>query len=224
MAGLWGLHRGLGRTSRASNIWRICAGPVGLSAPGVANGRVGQKAWPRVDERRVRRRQELGDGWDDVSSHPHRSPQVVSRRLSDGPRQARRLSQVSAAGAGVAYQTASTVAHKRRHGLSQDPARPLHGLLEADESFIGGRGHSTKYADKSLVVAAIEKPPAPKNKQGQHRRPVTRQHGFFAGRASGTRLSSSCCEAIARRSICSARRGCSRNSRGAYWNARWAPI
>jgi hypothetical protein len=26
-----------------------------------------------------------------------------------------------------------------RHGLSEDPSRPLHGFLEADETFIGGR-------------------------------------------------------------------------------------
>jgi hypothetical protein len=30
---------------------------------------------------------------------------------------------------GVAYQTAWTMAHKLRHGLSENPARPLHGLL-----------------------------------------------------------------------------------------------
>jgi transposase-like protein len=29
---------------------------------------------------------------------------------------------------GVTYQTAWTMAHKLRHGLSEDPARPLHGL------------------------------------------------------------------------------------------------
>jgi hypothetical protein len=40
---------------------------------------------------------------------------------------------------GVAYQTAWTMAHKLRHGLSENPARRLHGLLEADETFIGGR-------------------------------------------------------------------------------------
>src|SRR6202049_3095237 len=39
----------------------------------------------------------------------------------------------------VAYQTAWTMAHKLRHGLSEDPARPLSGFLEADETFIGGR-------------------------------------------------------------------------------------
>src|ERR1700752_4947888 len=40
----------------------------------------------------------------------------------------------------VAYQTAWTMAHKLRHGLSEDPARPLHGFLDADETFIGGPG------------------------------------------------------------------------------------
>ena len=40
----------------------------------------------------------------------------------------------------VAYQTAWTMAHKLRHGLSEDPSRPLRGFLEADETFIGGRG------------------------------------------------------------------------------------
>src|SRR5437764_344569 len=39
---------------------------------------------------------------------------------------------------GVAYQTAWTMAHKLRHGLSEDPSRPLHGFLGADETFIGG--------------------------------------------------------------------------------------
>jgi hypothetical protein len=34
----------------------------------------------------------------------------------------------------VAYQTAWTMAHKLRHGLSKDWARPLRGFLEADET------------------------------------------------------------------------------------------
>jgi hypothetical protein len=34
-----------------------------------------------------------------------------------------------------------------------------------------------------LVVAAVEKVPAPKNKKGKHRHAVKRQHGFFAGNA-----------------------------------------
>lgn len=72
----------------------------------------------------------------------------------------------------VAYQTAWTIAHKLRHGLSENPARPLRGFLEADETFIGGRGdatsrgRSTASPDKSLIVAAVEKVPALKNKKG----------------------------------------------------------
>ena len=75
---------------------------------------------------------------------------------------------------GVAYQTAWTIAHKLRHGLNEDPARRLRGFLEADETFIGGRGNptsrgrSTANPDKSLVVAAVEKVSAPKNKKGKH--------------------------------------------------------
>src|SRR6201995_2238181 len=90
---------------------------------------------------------------------------------------------------GVAYQTAWTMAHKLRHGLSEDPSRPLHGFLEADETFIGGRGDparpgpSTPNPAKSLVVVAVEKVAAPKNRSGKHGHAVKRQHGFFAGDA-----------------------------------------
>ncbi len=89
---------------------------------------------------------------------------------------------------GVAYQTAWTIAHKLRHGLSEDGAVPLSGLIEADETFIGGRGdpaspgRSTANPDKSLVVAAIEKVPVPR-KNGKHGHAVKRQHGFYAGAA-----------------------------------------
>ena len=88
---------------------------------------------------------------------------------------------------GVAYQTAWTLTHKLRHGLSEDPARPLSGLLEADETYIGGRGdpaspgRSTASSDKSLVVAVVEKVPAPKTKTGIHGHAIRRQHGFHAG-------------------------------------------
>jgi hypothetical protein len=90
---------------------------------------------------------------------------------------------------GVAYQTAWTMAHKLRHGLSEDPSRPLHGFLEAYETFIGGRGNpaspgrSAAKANKSLVVAAVEKVPAPKNRSRNYGHAVERLHGFFAGDA-----------------------------------------
>lgn len=87
----------------------------------------------------------------------------------------------------VAYQTAWTIAHKLRHGLSEDPARPIAGFLEADETYIGGRGNpaspgrSLDNPDKSLAVLAVEKVPAPKAKAAGHA--VQRQHGFYAGAA-----------------------------------------
>src|SRR3954469_25317629 len=86
------------------------------------------------------------------------------------------------------------MAHKLRHGLSEDSARPLGGLLEADETFIGGRGdptsrgRSTANPDKSLVAAAVEKVPAPHNQNGKSGHAVKRQHGFFAGNARIARL------------------------------------
>ena len=113
----------------------------------------------------------IGDRRNGIPPDADRSDQVVSCRLSDGPRQAWRLAKFLQRELGVAYQTAWTMAHKLRHGLSEDPSRPLHGFLEADETFIGGRGNpkspgrSTANPDKSLVVAAVEKVPAPKNRQ-----------------------------------------------------------
>ncbi len=88
---------------------------------------------------------------------------------------------------GVAYQTAWTIAHKLRHGLSEDPARPIGGFLEADETYVGGRGDPTspgrslENPDKSLVVAAVEKVAAPRNKAGEHAHAIKRQQGFYAG-------------------------------------------
>jgi transposase-like protein len=88
---------------------------------------------------------------------------------------------------GVAYQTAWTIAHKLRHGLSEAPARPVGGFLEADETYIGGRGDPTspgrslENPDKSLVAAVVEKVAAPRNKAGKHGHAVARQHGFYAG-------------------------------------------
>ena len=83
----------------------------------------------------------------------------------------------------VAYQTAWTMAHKLRHGLSEDSGRSLRGFLEADETFIGGRGdptsrgRSTANPEKSLVVAAVEKVPAPQNRNGKHGHAVSGSTG-----------------------------------------------
>src|SRR5262249_34142126 len=61
---------------------------------------------------------------------------------------------------GVAYQTAWTMAHKLRHGLSEDPSRPLHGFLEADETFIGGRGDPTSPGEPERKARARGQAPA----------------------------------------------------------------
>ena len=59
----------------------------------------------------------------------------------------------------MAYQTAWTMPHKLSRGLSEDPSRPLHGFLEAEETLIGGcgdptsPGRSTANPDKTGVVA-----------------------------------------------------------------------
>jgi hypothetical protein len=43
--------------------------------------------------------------------------------------------------------------------------------------------YPTANPDKSLVAAAVEKVPAPKNRSGKHGPAVKRQQGFFAGNA-----------------------------------------
>jgi hypothetical protein len=47
---------------------------------------------------------------------------------------------------GVAYHTASPIAHKLRHGLNADRSPPSHALFDADETFIAGRGDPTSHA------------------------------------------------------------------------------
>src|SRR5580704_9887540 len=66
--------------------------------------------------------------------------------------------------------------------LPTTPRRPVQtGRLRRGDPT--SRGRSTVSPDKSLVVAAVEKAPAPKNKPGKHGHAVKRQHGFFAGNA-----------------------------------------
>ena len=169
---------------------------AGLRWPGgfVCGGCGGREAWrlktrPRVYECRACHRQESVT----AGTVLHRTRTGPSKWFLAAYLMARDKRGVSAKflqrELEVAYQTAWTMAHKLRHGLSEDPARPLHGLLEADETFIGGRrdptspGRSTKSPDKSLVVAAIEKVSAPKNENGKHGHAAKRQHGLFAGGA-----------------------------------------
>jgi transposase-like protein len=101
-----------------------------------------------------------------VSSDADRPREVVSCRLSDGPRQAWCLGQIPAAGTGGGLPD----------GLD-------HGAQVASRGDRTSLGRSTANPDKSLVVAAVEKVPAPKNRKRKHGHAVKRQHGFFAGNA-----------------------------------------
>jgi transposase-like protein len=75
---------------------------------------------------------------------------------------------------GVTYQTAWTMAHKLRHGLSEDPARPLRGFLEADETFIGGRGDPTSAAAaRPAPTRAWSSPPSRRCRHQRTRREST---------------------------------------------------
>ena len=62
---------------------------------------------------------------------------------------------------GVAYQTAWTMAHKLRHGLSEDPARPLHGFLEADRpSSAAAAIRAVAVAARRALIRALLSPPS----------------------------------------------------------------
>ena len=88
---------------------------------------------------------------------------------------------------GLRYETAWTTAHKLRHGLGEDDARVLGGLVEADETYVRGRGDAasrgrgTGLPDKSRIVAALERRPVTRRAKRKHRHAVKRQHGFRAG-------------------------------------------
>src|SRR6516165_4333610 len=132
----------------------------------------------------------ISDRWNGVASpDADRSDQVVFRRLSDGPRQARGFGQVSAA------RTRCGVSDGLDHGAQAAPWSER-GSVASATRLSGSRrdlhwwprqpekpGRSTANPDKSLVVAAVEKVPAPKNRSGKHGHAVKRQHGFFAGDA-----------------------------------------
>ena len=64
------------------------------------------------------------------------------------------------------YDTAWLMAPKLRHALSERPEYPLHGLIEIDESYYGGRGKPESRGrgladpNKSLMAIAVEAVPA----------------------------------------------------------------
>jgi transposase-like protein len=73
------------------------------------------------------------------------------------------------------------MAHKLRHALSESSDLQLRDFVEVDETFYGGKGEPAhrgrgKDADRSLVVAVLERIPAA---QKQHK--GIRKQGFVAG-------------------------------------------
>ena len=89
----------------------------------------------------------------------------------------------------VAYQTAWTMAHKLRHGLSEEPSRPLHGFwkrtrpLSAAAATLQVPAAAPPTLTRAWSSRLSKKVPAPKNRSRKHGHAVKRQHGFFAGNA-----------------------------------------
>jgi len=70
---------------------------------------------------------------------------------------------------GLRYETAWTIAHKLRHGLTDNPEFKLSQFIEIDETFYGGRRQKgnrgrSKAPGKSIIVVAVEKRVAPKGR------------------------------------------------------------
>lgn len=59
---------------------------------------------------------------------------------------------------GVTYKTAWFMAHRIRFAMGDDPKKPLKGVVEVDETFVGGKGDMrTKHQRKTPVVALVER-------------------------------------------------------------------
>jgi transposase-like protein len=61
---------------------------------------------------------------------------------------------------GVAYRTAWFLGHRIRAAMEDDAPVPLTGIVEIDETFIGGRSRETgqgPHADKVMVLGAIQR-------------------------------------------------------------------
>ena len=72
----------------------------------------------------------IGDGGDGVSSDADGPREVVVAAYLMGRDRRGVSAKFLQRELAVAYQTAWTMAHKLRHGLSEDPSRPLRGFLE----------------------------------------------------------------------------------------------
>ena len=149
--------RGFLTTPRVPRIWRVCAGQM-VSMSGLRR-RSGMADLDAALEVRRLWAQDLGHGRDDLSSHPHAAEHVVCRDLAGDLAEERGLGTESARHArpgllrdrvGVAAQAAP------RDGPSR--TRAAGGVVEVDESFVGGRATGKRGAstDKVPVMIAVE--------------------------------------------------------------------
>src|ERR1700730_16065041 len=131
----------------------------------------------------------IGDRRNGVSADANRSDQVVSRRLSDGPRQARGFGQVSAA------RTGGGVSDGLDHGAQAAP-RAERGSVASAARLSGSRRDLhwwPRRPDKPRSQhgqprqepgrRCRRKGAGAKNRSGKHGHAVRRQHGFLAGDA-----------------------------------------
>lgn len=85
---------------------------------------------------------------------------------------------------GLHYATAWTMLHKLRRSLASPGEHPLHGVVEVDETYYGGKGSSGSGGrslandNKMLIVMAVERKLAPPRKM-----PGIKGTGFVAGNA-----------------------------------------
>lgn len=96
------------------------------------------------------------------------------------------------------YATAWNLLHKIRRALANPDALALQGVVEVDETYYGGKGspnskgRSLANNNKMLIVMAIERKLAPRNKM-----PGIKKSGFVAGNAKVAMIPSASSEDIA---------------------------
>jgi transposase-like protein len=107
-------------------------------------------------EMRGVRAQDVGDRRDDLSPHSHAADHVVCRYLVGHPQKngasAQNLHDMLGLGS---YETAWAWLHKLRRAMVRSDRDQLRGVVEVDESFIGGRATGRLGASTSKVPVMI---------------------------------------------------------------------
>ena len=102
----------------------------------------------------------IGDGGDDLSSHPDPAAAVVRGRVADDPLRSTgcRRSPCSAR-LGWSYQTAWAMLHRYRVAMVRPGRERLAGHVEVDEAYVGGvegNAQGRRTATKAIVAIAVE--------------------------------------------------------------------